>query len=221
MSYRMAIHLASHNLTYFPVPKAACTSLKNVMYQLKFGVPFPNAHPGLRNTRSIHRLHEGFVEEDPRERWSGTVNFCFVREPIARLLSAYTNRVLTHRQLSPERIADKRRTKHLKADPTLDEFLDNFAEYREHFRGIRLHTDPFVQFIGDDPKFYARIFQPKTMKDFESWMSGDHGLKVTVPHLKRTDPNIKAGELSPRHRAMLDDFYRQDYRFLEAAKIVL
>lgn len=220
MLQAVAIHVERHNLTYFPVPKTACTSIKNLMYELKFGVRFPNAHPELRRVRSIHRLKEGFLQESSPLQWQNSTNFCFVREPIARLLSAYVNRVLMYGQLSPERLVVKRKTRGLKPDPDLEEFLDNFQRYREASFGIRHHTEPFVEFVGESPEHYARIFQPKDMNQFEDWMANACGIKVTVPHLKKSNQKISPDALSPRHLAMLKDFYRRDFQFMEAAKLL-
>src|SRR5204863_9345498 len=84
--------------------------------------------------------------------------FTVVRDPIERLLSAYSNRVLQHDELSEARLRYGQADANLTPRPGIGVFIDNLEQYRAADESIRHHTEPLTYFLGDDPTYYNRIY---------------------------------------------------------------
>lgn len=81
--------------------------------------------------------------------------FAIIRDPVDRLLSAFSNRVLG-RVVGVED-SSLSRSLALGADSEifLARFIDELEAYRGKSREITHHTDPLVHFLGDDPDFFT------------------------------------------------------------------
>jgi hypothetical protein len=204
-------------LAYFPLPKAANTSLKLAMYQLAFGRPY-GQDPGLPG--NIHHYApwrtEPFRASD-RLDYAGHTRFAMVRDPIDRLLSAYVHRVLMRETLSADQMARRGVDPGLPATPDLHTFIDNLQQYQRLSRGVRHHTVPMVDFLGPDPAFYARLFPVEDIAAAQAWLSEVSGREVIIPHQMASDRRHGREDLTAAQIARLRDIYRDDYRFLAEA----
>lgn len=202
---------------YFPLPKAANTSLKLALYELKFGHPY-GQDPDL--PRNIHHYvpwrTEPFAAAD-RTDHAGRLRFAVVRDPIDRLLSAYVHRVLMRDALTPAQMAKRAIDPGLPAEPDLHTFVDNLERYQRASRGVQHHTAPLVDFLGRDPGFYARLFPVEDMTGLQAWLSEAAGREVAIPHRMASDRRHGREDLTAGQVARLMDFYREDYRFLAEA----
>src|SRR5688572_19872202 len=98
----MPLKLTRYPIAYYGTPKVACTSLKMAMYQFEFGKPWISYQDAAGKWWHIHNSWEldepsRFVEIAGRNEF---FKFAVIRSPLDRFLSAYSNRVLHHRELS-------------------------------------------------------------------------------------------------------------------------
>src|SRR5687768_11430910 len=103
----MAIVLEQLGLAYYPTPKVASTSLKMALYELTHGERWVNYKD---ETGFWWHIHNGWFREEPTPfavvpNGKALFKFAAIRDPIARFLSAFGNRVHFHKELSAEIIA--------------------------------------------------------------------------------------------------------------------
>jgi hypothetical protein len=213
----MPVVLDAYNLAYFPLPKAANTSLKLALYELESGQPY-GQDPVL--PRNIHHYApwrtETFQDAD-RIAQAGRVRFAVVRDPIERLLSAYVHRVLMRDTLSEQQMAKRGVDPGLPAEPDLHTFVDNLEQYQRLSRGVRHHTVSLVDFLGADPGFYDRLFRFDDMAGLQLWLAELTGREIAIPHRMASDRRHGRDELTAGQIERLRDFYADDYRFLAEA----
>lgn len=202
-------------LAYFPLPKAANTSVKLALYELAFGRPYGVAAGLPANIHHYEPWRTAPFGPQSLAATEGLLRFSVVRDPIDRLLSAYVHRVLMRDAVSEEKLA--RRGAGLPAEPDLSTFVDNLETYRELSRGVRHHTAPLVEFLGPDPAVYARLFGIGDMGRLQAWLSEVAGRDIVIPHRMASDRDKAREELTPAQVARLRAFYSDDYRFLEQA----
>ena len=161
----MPIKLNRHQIAYYFAPKVACTSLKMLCYELETGREWSDSDwPG-------YEIHDYWVKIrgvplEPKKgqfdyshdsQWS----FAVVRDPIKRLLSAFSNRVEYHADIHGRRWTSGVRywRKGLKQLPDIEAFFKNFEAYREMNSVIRHHTNPQSVFLGPNLKKIDAIFK--------------------------------------------------------------
>jgi hypothetical protein len=138
-----------------------------------------------------------------------------VRDPIERFLSAFANRVVYHRELGEgylQRLEGE--LVGLKPNPSLREFISDFARYRAASWHVRHHTDPQIHFIGKQLSYYDRIFAFGELSNIPDALQGAVGARITLPHEQTGGPKISASELSIDERRRISEFYMDDYRLL-------
>lgn len=79
------------------------------------------------------------------------VRFCILRDPIDRFLSAYTNRILYHRDFNPE----------ISIDELMERIDDLMIDPR--FKTASFHFRTQAESIGSNPKLYTHIFKMSEM----------------------------------------------------------
>ena len=107
---------------------------------------------------------------------------CLIRDPIQRLVSAYTNRVKHHKELS-EKIINSYDLNPDFANPTFGKFLENYFVYRK-VESIKHHTDPLYKFIGANPSFYDKIFNINKINEFSDYLNEKFNIEYTIPKLQ-------------------------------------
>ncbi|OIQ44735.1 MAG: hypothetical protein BM558_06650 [Roseobacter sp. MedPE-SW] len=213
----MTVILDKHKIFYASVPKTGCSSLKLAFFELENGFPF---QPFRTNGVSKHIHNAGYRtlirSGFPDERIKDYHRIAFVREPIARLLSAYGNRVIYHQELSLKKAAAGLREHKLEPTPDLDQFIDRFAYYRQAHPSILHHTRPSTIFLGMDPGYYSRIYTLPEMDQFAHDISERVGQEVTVGRSQTRGPKFKVEDLTKKQRQKLRKFYKADYDAFEA-----
>ena len=172
-------------LIYISVPKCACTSLKETMYFLQFKKKWKNYKNELGEDVYVHDVYGSPLFSEMVERFPifGIKKFtkiCVIRDPIKRLISAYTNRVLHHNELAEWRLKDYGLDCKL-ANPNFFQFIENYELYFEKVRSIKHHTRPMHDFIGEDPSFYDRIYNLNNIDDFSEFIEKKYNIKYQIP----------------------------------------
>ncbi|MFN4098218.1 MAG: sulfotransferase family 2 domain-containing protein, partial [Pararhodobacter sp.] len=154
----MSAILDEFKLAYVAVPKVACTSLKTMMFEVENGFPFrPFTTSG--TAWWIHDFYTSIPFADlPHDRIADYRCIGVVRDPVQRLLSCYSNRVVHHRELSRDKARRPLREADLPFSPDLSTFVANLAGYMAAVPSIHHHARPMVDYLGHDPSYFDRVY---------------------------------------------------------------
>lgn len=207
----MPITLDKLKLIYTPIPKTACTSLKTMFFELENGHAFT---PTIRNGREYH-IHNVYPSELFNPVMDGQRidyrRIILVRDPIRRLLSAYSNRVIHHRELSLEKAQDQLAEHDLAPNPSLQEFISKLSKYGKAVQTINHHTQPLVDFAGQDAEFYSRVYKMSEIGNMVADVATIAERPLTLAHLQTGGPKIEIDALRSRDIQVLQEFYSEDY----------
>jgi hypothetical protein len=207
----MAIINQKYKISYFPIPKVACTTLKKVFFELENDFEFRdfrvNGQP-----KHIHSFYSSSpFSKVPHDKIIDHKKFCIIREPLSRIVSCYRNRVLYHQELSSRVITEDMRSEGIYPNPSLDDFCLNIEFYRSVSASIVHHTDPITVFLGEDPSYFDKIYSLGDIESFFADLSALTGKKIT-PYKEQTGgPNVSIGDMSQEAREKIIDFYKNDY----------
>ena len=206
------IYLARWGIGYQPLPKVACTTLKELVFRLAHREPFS---PGLGGgANHVHRYFDLREQDIGSAAWRFTV----VRDPVKRFLSGYSNRVLHHRELSAEFLA--RQTLRFQPDPAVflpDPGLDHFIEHLDTYRCVPTidhHFAPMAELLAPLAA-YDRVYAFEELDTLFTDLGRRTGQAIHAPHLQRGGPKIGVSDLGPASLARLSAYYAPDYEWLE------
>ena len=207
----MSVILDEFKLSYIPVPKIACTSLKTMFFEVENGFPFKpfraSGYPWW-----IHRFYESVpFEKLAHARMAGHRRIAVLRDPIRRLLSCYGNRVVHHRELSKGKARKPLKRAGLPFNPDLPTFIAHLAAYCEAVPSIHHHAMPMVTYLGRDPSYFARLYAMAQLDELVSNLSDLAGHRLALQKLQTGGPRIEPDSLSAQERAQLEAFYAEDY----------
>ncbi|MEO1292668.1 MAG: sulfotransferase family 2 domain-containing protein [Pseudomonadota bacterium] len=212
----MGVHLYQHGLSYFSVPKCACTSLKAFFFEIENGFEWrPFRANGKRKT--LHQFYSSKrfskeVHPQMQSHWKAAV----VRDPVARLLSAYSNRVLYHNELNHIALTDADRESGLTLRPRLSLFIRHLERYRELSKPLWHHTRPMVCFLGEDPGFFDAIYGMREIDAFRDAVKARIGQVPEVRRLQTGGKKIDRDVLKPAQVKKIEGAYAADYAVFSA-----
>lgn len=201
----MVVAVEDYEIAYVPVPKAACTSVKAMLVQMK--------HPGRRDVTQ-KEAHDVFPTRRFRAQrfddHAGFFRFTVVRDPIRRLLSVYTDRVVKRDELknSPRlrRVAD------LPTDPDPDFFFQNLEAYKSLSSVIKHHAMKQMVFTGENLRGYDRIYTTAQLPRLRADLAAMTGRVLDLPHANSSTRRIDYDDLAPATRAALRAHTEAEYR---------
>jgi hypothetical protein len=192
----MGCHLDRYGLSYFPVPKCACSSLKAFFFELENGRPFQNYRANGKVIH-IHHVYRTLPFETTRHRaGANDWKIAVVRDPVARLLSCYSNRVLHHRELDGIDLSIRDRIAGLVRRPDIGTFVDLLPRYRELSPSMHHHSAPHVEFLGLDPAYFDRVYRIDQLDTLVADVAGRVGTAPALQRLQMGGPKLKEDELS-------------------------
>jgi hypothetical protein len=204
--------LPENRLAVFFSPKAAGTSIRAFLFEVENGFSLrPYRFEGkdvdlntLANRLVVNnrfRLvdHKAIAEFD---------RIALVRDPIRRVLSAFSNRVLFYRELSQEAAGQELEIAGLAPDPDIDVFMANIEAYRTCSKSIARHFAHQDSFLGRSKDYFTRIFQVEDLGRFESYINERFGTKATLPRLQDGGPKLDFRSLSAETRRRIIEFVR-------------
>lgn len=119
-----------------------------------------------------------------------------VRDPVRRLLSAYSNRVQYYRELSVEAVGAKLEELCLQADPGIDVFMRNISAYMQCSKSIARHFALQERFVGRDKSYFARVFKIEQLDEFVDYMNATYSANATFPHYQDGGAKIEFDSLA-------------------------
>lgn len=221
----MAIVLKDLGLTYFSIPKVANTSLKQYLYHAETGRPWAEAPEAHNNVHYYWRNLRGFPTVPPRnidaflrkngakDSWS----FALVRDPIKRLLSAFSNRVEHHKDIKKNNLPLTlvHRLLNVPQDPSLEQFFNRFDSYRTLHGIIKTHTDPQSVFLGGRLDHLDAIFRIEDIGALHKELVKRTGLEIALPHSETGGKKYTIDDLDDQTWDKLVKITAPEYEFLE------
>lgn len=207
----MTVFLWDHKLTYVSIPKVACTSLKHMFFEVENDRPFATFSTNGKSYH-IHQFYKGLdFSELPTNKIADHIRMTVLRDPVRRLLSCYSNRVLHHKELSRAKAGPKLSKAGLQPNPDLALFLDRIEEYCAAVGSIGHHARPMVDIIGRDPGYFDHIYPIERIGDFAKTAGKIIGKPLTVPHKQTGGPKLNVSDLTPAQIAGIRRRYGEDY----------
>jgi len=207
----------AHGLAFFAVPKAASTSMKMVLYELEHGRPW---------TGEPDRVHPRFptrpITEEDFAVTEGLWRYTIIRDPVSRLLSAYGNRVLHHRDIRRDaaprrrdRLLFRLRHRGLSLYPDQDSFYCNLDRYQRLSYSIWHHTAPISTFIGTDLSRFDAIYRVEDLPALQAELGRRTGRPIALPREQTEGAKITLDMLSARARDAVLSQTDPDYALLK------
>ncbi|MGY6535450.1 MAG: sulfotransferase family 2 domain-containing protein [Pararhodobacter sp.] len=207
----MSVIIDEFKLSYIPVPKIACTSLKTMFFEIENGFPF-RAFKASGRRYWIHELYRSVPFDTLRhEAMADHTRIAVLRDPVKRLLSCYSNRVIHHKELSEKKAGAQLARAGLPADPDLDTFIMLLDDYCAAVDTIGHHALPMVDYLGRDPGWYTQLYRIEDTKRLAADMQKITGREVGLQRLQKGGPKIAVETLSAGSLARVQRFYAEDY----------
>ncbi len=207
-------------LLYVSIPKCACTSLKNCMFYLENNFDYKTFKNNGKNF-DIHKLYPSMYFDnlinklEKQYKINEFTKICLIRDPIKRFISAYTNRVNHHKELSPKRIQECDLDPDM-ANPNFIKFVRHYHLYR-NVKSIKHHTDSMYKFIGEDPNFYDKIFNLNNINQISEFLKNKFDIDYTIPKLQTGGGGADSIDINaikekrPNIYSKLEQFTSKDY----------
>lgn len=215
----MAIFLEKFGIQYFPTPKNACTSLKTLFYFLDTGRNFEPTYRDGKQVVHIHNWRDDYVttafgSEHSRFRKSAKT-LAILRDPIARVISCYTNRVRDYKELSESYIdSDVAGKLGVPLNPGLNAFILGMPQYRAMSVNIRHHTELQSYFLGPYIDRFDMVYKIEDLDKLAHDLTEMTGVEIVIPHEQRSGSRVDLEHLSARAKQELIRITAGDYALL-------
>lgn len=221
----MIFLLEKVKVAFVGVPKCMTTTFSMTFYEWEFGKPYimgENEGKFSQGYWKDRAAEAGVVHKPPSfDKLDGYETFTVVRDPVARCLSAYANKVVGEKVIEKAAATPwwQGRFGHL-ADkfvpvPSEDFFFENIKRYRRLNKSVRHHTDHFSEFLGDDLSRFDHVFKIEQVDKIQAFVSDRLGREITLPRHQGSGEKPKQENLSKAARSALLDFLQPDYELLK------
>lgn len=209
------MRLEEQRLIYIPVPKNACSSTKEALYEIEFGRRFDKERDINAAYINIHDYYkkrpEAFTGLETIASSNKFMRFAVVRDPVKRLISCYRNRVVDLGDLNINATALKKYG--LDQSPDINTFVLNLKLYQKANKSIEHHSRPQGAFFGGTLNYLDKIFTMDELDKLQDF------LKSYYPSLrflsqKSGGTSYSVSDLSDKALKHAINFYRQDYQLL-------
>lgn len=205
----MSVDVKELGLTYYPITKTGSTSIK---YALMTLAGKEKLIGDLDN--DVHR-HMGTHYTDPLRLLSDgrAGRFTIVRDPLDRLLSAFSNRIGHFDVLRKSDGSALDRLGVARA-PSLETFVLDIEKYCAVSSDLRLHIASPRCFVGSSLLQFDHVFRFERLDEVAAFLSARSGKTIDVPRLQAGGVKYTPADLSPEALAKALRFCRYDYAFL-------
>ncbi|MGR3378486.1 sulfotransferase family 2 domain-containing protein [Salipiger abyssi] len=208
----MVIAVDAHRIAYMALPKAGCSTVKAALARIDPAVTLPPEDQ--RDVMTWHRIYPTRRFRPHRwERYETYWRFCVVRDPLKRLLSVYTNRVVEFRDLHNCRKILRGRVD-LPKDPDPDFFFQNLRAYVQASSAIKHHAMPAWLFLGPDLRRYDRIYRTAELSRFGQDLAERTAQPVDIAQENSSTARLGLADLRPETQAAIRDYLDDEYGYL-------
>ncbi|AZO58011.1 MAG: sulfotransferase family protein [Mesorhizobium sp.] len=207
----MAVQIQGLPVTYYPIPKSGTSSVKYALMALG-GKEATLLDPD-NDVHSQIATNWADPFEPVYDGLSG--KFTIVRDPLERLLSAYSSRILDTdvlRSRSPN--LELLESFGLPTNPDPDTFILNIEKYCACSGDIHFHVASPRRFIGSSLFLFEHVFKFEDMDKVGAFLSTVSGRTVSMPRLQAARGKVSPSDLSPAAFRKAMRFCRYDYGFL-------
>ncbi len=185
--------------------------MRQHLFEIDNGRPY---EPMLINGKRIElfMIYGRPIQFQPAPALAGFERIALIRDPIARFLSAYANRVLDPRwrNRNHEQLCE---AMGLPATPSIDIFINHLKEYQQ-IPEIGHHTKSQVFFLGDKLDYYDRLFRVESILEAAQYLERRSGLAIDFPRLKTDGPKARRSDLDTNLINRLRQYLESDYSLL-------
>ncbi|HEU0222119.1 MAG TPA: sulfotransferase family 2 domain-containing protein [Paracoccaceae bacterium] len=207
----MVVRVPRAKLAYYPIPKVACTSLKHYFFEVNHGRPFGGFRQAEGYEGSIHQYYP--AGNAKHEAVDGLAWFVVLRDPFARAVSTYFNKIPTAKfKNRMEAHGFDFAASRLKPFPTLGEYLAHLAHYVADSALLRAHAAKVRRFCPDPLETADHVIR---LEDEGALAGFIEGLTLGVPFEHRNaTPRAEALEISRAEFEAAMEVLAPDYAFL-------
>ena len=211
----MPILFHERKIAYFDTPKVASSSIKDALHRLEHGTVLESRFNASKATHQAYPTKKLSGPED-FTRHPDYFKFAVVRDPLKRLLSAYSNRIVHHRDQYRGRMARQRAMLlGLSMEPDIDSFFLRLSRYRLQSGSIRHHTNLVEHYIGKDLARFDAIYPIEKLDQLAADLGARTGEPVVFGRLQTGGPKVTPDMLSPAAFRALMDYLRPEYALLK------
>ncbi|WP_226638557.1 sulfotransferase family 2 domain-containing protein [Novosphingobium profundi] len=212
----MPVNILNNKISYFPVPKTACTSIKYLFYYVENGKDFEMTEVN----GEVQHIHNSMYPTEyfqvvDQKALVGSTRIAVIRDPVARMLSAFSNRVGFHKELSEDRIdMEMARKLEVHPNPSPDHFFNNIEKFRALSPSIKHHTDMTSAFLGYDLSYYHKIYTINELDELVDFLQGETGMDLKMGREQTGGAKLAFSDLLPRARKNLLQYCYGDYALM-------
>ena len=209
----MPYAIPSKKLVFFFCPKSGGTSLRAFLYHVENGFPYRESYVQGYKSDANSLIRNRRFRRAFQTNYQDFRRYALLRDPVRRFLSGYSNKVIAERVLSLEKLDERVPGHGLEPDPTLEEFVDQFADYFESVGTIGRHFSKQQAWIGNDPEFYEKIFRLDRVQELVDYTNNAFSSEAVMPRLRTEGPRIEVTELDPGLRRKIVNLVSDDIAF--------
>ena len=209
----MPVFLEQFGVAYFAIPKIASTSIKRALFEVETGEPYVRLKEHKNGVHSIYPTHHTTKADwkHAEPMWK----FAVFRDPVKRILSAYTNRVADHRDLRKAPNARwKSRLLRISLDPDMEEFVTYLPRYMMLSGVVRHHLEGYANFVGSDLSRLDAVYRQEELAPLETELAERIGRPVPLPRFQTSTAKSGFADLAPRAQRALLRFTAPDYALM-------
>ena len=206
----MAIHLSRHKISYFSVPKCACTSLKHFFFEIENGFPYR----AFSMNGKMYHIHEFTPSPDFATIRKGAISdhlkVAVVRDPVKRIVSCYANKVVAQGALKRARISDAQAEAGIVRKPTIAQFVRDLETYQSLSPMIRHHSRPLSFFLGRRPEYFDRLFRMDQLPELVELVAARVDRVPELRHAQKSKSSDVVVALSSEDRRRIEERFSED-----------